>query len=243
MSRTYDDGQLAAAVAAAHSWRGVLRDLGLPESSAGALRRARRRAVETGLDYSHFTGQRRWTEAQLAHAISTSRSWKQVQSALGLAGGSSTTLLKGHAARLGLDAAHLGALGRPATQGTPRPIAELEYLGRSAPLLAASWFTLQGHAVSWPLEPSRYDLLVAMDDQLARVQVKTTTVRVGDTWKVHLSANRSGRTVYDPDEIDYFFVIDGGFGLYLLPVATVGGFHLIHLSAYAAYRVPGFPTG
>ena len=43
------------------------------------------------------------------------------------------------------------------------------------------------------------------------------------------------RATYDPDEIDYFFVIDGDFSYYLIPVAAVGGLMAIRLSAYLQY--------
>lgn len=52
-----------------------------------------------------------------------------------------------------------------------------------------------------------------------------------------LSNSRKARVTYDPDEIDYFFVIDGDLDYYLIPVAVVGGLHAIHLSAYCGYRV------
>ncbi len=71
----------------------------------------------------------------------------------------------------------------------------------------------------------------------SRIQVKTTQVRVGTTWKVYLSSTRKGRTLYDPREIDFFFAIDGDLDCYLLPVAAVAGLHAIHLAAYSAYRL------
>ena len=74
---------------------------------------------------------------------------------------------------------------------------------------------------------------------MSRIQVKTTTVRVGETFTVWLSKSRKARVTYDSDEIDYFFVIDGCLRYYLLPVAVVGGLHQIHLSAYSGYRVDG----
>gem|GEM_PF-3952323 len=92
-----------------------------------------------------------------------------------------------------------------------------------------------------------YDLLVATDSGIRRVQVKTTTVRVGETWKVYLSTARGERKTYAPDEIDEFFVIDGDLAYYRIPVATVGGLHAIHLGAYAQFRQPqamnGVPEG
>src|SRR5205809_171800 len=95
--RSYDDAALAAAVADSRSWRGVLRALGLQATSAGALRSARRHADRMGLDYSHFTGQRRWNDAALVSAVADSRSWSQVARTLGLEGGSSHPVLRGHA--------------------------------------------------------------------------------------------------------------------------------------------------
>jgi hypothetical protein len=62
-------------------------------------------------------------------------------------------------------------------------------------------------------------------------------VRTGPTWTVWLSTTSHGRTTYDPDEIDAFFVIDGDLSFYLLPVARVGGLHAIRLSAWADFRV------
>lgn len=105
-------------------------------------------------------------------------------------------------------------------------------------MLAAAWFTLCGHDVSWPLEPCRYDLLVIVDDRTVKIQVKTASVRAGKTWEVWLSNSGTARRIYDPEEIDYFFVIDSDLNYYLIPVAVVGGFHSIHLSAYGQYRLP-----
>lgn len=114
---------------------------------------------------------------------------------------------------------------------------DLTRLRRAAPLAAASWFMLCGHDVSWPLEPCRYDLLVELDGGVRRVQVKSTTVRTGTSWTVWLSTTRHGRTTYDVDEVDYFFVVDGDLGYYLIPSRVVGGLHAIQLSAYDDYRV------
>ena len=109
--------------------------------------------------------------------------------------------------------------------------------------MAAAWFELCGHQVSWPLEPSRYDLLVWIDDSAQRIQVKTTRSKQGASWSAWISnTGRRARSTYDPDEIDYFFVIDGDFNFYLIPVAAVGGLTVIQLSAYVDYLVPREPT-
>ena len=102
-------------------------------------------------------------------------------------------------------------------------------------MLAASWFAMCGIAVSWPIEPARYDLLADMPGGLRRVQVKTTTVRVGDTWKVYLATSTGGRRVYEPVEIDLFFIVDGALNTYLIPLEAVRDLQAIHLSRYAKF--------
>jgi hypothetical protein len=235
--RRYSDQQLVEAIRDSHSWRGVLRALELSATSAAAMRSVRVHADRLGLDYSHFTGQRRWTDKQLEAAIASATSWTQVAQTLGLAGGSSTSTIRGHAVRLGLDTAHLASPRTP-----DRPVALMRpqqvNLARAGSLMAAAWFELCGHSVSWPLEPCRYDLLVWIGMTAVRVQVKTTTAKQGTSWTVWISNTGKRRTTYDPDEIDQFFVIDGDYEYYLIPSAAVGGLTAIHLSAYRGYRLP-----
>jgi hypothetical protein len=235
--RRYSDAQLTEAIRTSHSWRGVLRALGLSATSAAAMRSVRGHADRLGLDCSHFTGQRRWTDQQLVAAIASATTWTQVADALGLAGGSSTTTLRGHAVRLGLDTAHLVPPTKPppaVEMMRPQPV----NLAKAGPLIAAAWFELCGHSVSWPLEPCRFDLLVWIGTKAERIQVKTTTVKQGMSWTVWISNTGRERRTYDPDEIDHFFVIDGDFDYYLIPVAAVGGLTAIQLSAYRRYRLP-----
>lgn len=235
--RHYSDTQLTDAVLSSRSWRGVLRALGLAGTSAAAMRSARAHADRLELDYSHFTGQRRWTDQELAAAIKSATTWTQVTEALGLVGGSSTTTIRGHAVRLGLDTAHL-APSRKSHRSELDMRPKLPHLARAGSLMAAAWFELCGYHVSWPLEPCRYDLLVWMGDTAERIQVKTTTVKQGASWTVWISNSGKTRSTYDPDEIDRFFVIDGDFNFYLIPVAAVGGLTAIQLSAYVEYVVP-----
>jgi hypothetical protein len=199
------------------------------------MRSVRAHADRLGADYSHFKGQRRWTETELRAAIEAARTWSEAVELLGIHDRSPASALKGHAARLGIDTKHLIGQSDSARDREIRP--DIAHLDRAGSLLAASWFTLSGHEVSWPLEPSRYDLLVCTDPGIRRVQVKTTTVRVGDTWKVYLSTSHRERRTYDPDEIDDFFIIDGELVCYLIPVAAVGGLHAIHLRGYAQYQL------
>ena len=200
------------------------------------MRSVRTHADRLGLDYSHFTGQRRWTDQQLAAAIASATSWAQVAEKLGLAGGSSTTTIRGHAARLGLDSTHLAPPRKPQTPIDLRP--QRANLARAGSLMAAAWFELCGCSVSWPLKPCRYDLLVWTGAAAQRIQVKTTTVKQGGSWTAWISNSGRARATYGPDEIDYFFVIDGDFGYYLIPVAAVGGLTAISLAAYLQYRLP-----
>lgn len=162
--------------------------------------------------------------------------WSDVVRALGLQDETSKVTLRGHAVRLGIEVSHL----EPVSRGPERPQVlanpARQNLKRSGNLIAAAWFTLCGHEVSWPLEPARYDLLVTMGE-IRRVHVKTTTVRAGQSWTVWLSTTGNVRKTYDIDEIDYFFVIDGDVSMYLIPTSAVGGLHAITLSGYERYRL------
>lgn len=228
------DDELSAAIAASTSWRGTLRELGLVATSSATIKSIRARAEGLGLDYTHFRGQRRWTDAQLREAIGESRTWDEVVEKLPLVDTSDIALIKGHTSRLGIETSHLTARGQDDIETVLLPGAE--HLDRAGPLLAAAWFTLCGCDVSWPLEPSRYDLLVSSASGIRRVQVKTTRTRAAGTWKVYLSTSRRARRTYDPDEIDDFFIIDGDLEYYLIPVSDVGGFHALHLRGYERYR-------
>jgi hypothetical protein len=109
--RTWSDSQLVSAVAASRSWRGVMRELGLCVTSAGSIRVVKRHVVRLGLDTSHFTGQRRWSDAQLKRAVTNSYSWPELLLELGLSPASTDerTRINAHAVRLGLDLSHLQA--------------------------------------------------------------------------------------------------------------------------------------
>ncbi|GAB6858406.1 group I intron-associated PD-(D/E)XK endonuclease [Microbacterium xylanilyticum] len=234
----YTDQQLRDAIEASVSWRGALRHLGLRATSAAAIRSVRARADRIGIGYEHFDRQRGWGEDEFRVALARAASWDDVVAELGqgtLLGDAPS--LRAHAARLGIDVSHLD--GMPEPFGPNRELVpDLANLSRSGPLLAAAWFTLCGKEVSWPLEPARYDLAVRGDEGFRRVQVKTTTVRVGNSWKVYLSTTGRRRRTYGLDEIDDFFVVDGDLDFYVLPIEKVGGLQAVHLGAYSGYRVP-----
>ena len=236
---------MRAAMAVERSWRGTARALGLHGSSAGTLRALKRRALELQLDTSHFTRQRRWSEAHLRDAVQTGTSWSDVLHGLGLTDNAEARVrVKGHAIRLGLDVSHL----------TRRPIecdAELAdlspdvtLLSRGAEQFASAWFTVRGATVAKPEHPVAYDLLVTFGGRHQRVQVKTTTWR-GEhgTWAVNISRRpyvldkSASRQPYDPDKLDQFFIIDGDLSIYLIPTRIVAGKTTINVGAYRAYRV------
>lgn len=243
-SRTWTDAQLTDAVKAASSWRGVMRELGLIATSAGAIRIVRRHAVRLGLDTSHFRGKRRWSDDQLRCAVANGKSWDEVLGSLGLStnSGNARTFLKSHAIRLGLDFRHLAACAP--TEPDPCPLkTDLKHLREAGPSIAAAWFTLCGCSVLFPIEPAVYDLAVSMSDGIYRVQVKTTTSG-GDTgWQVtvgrrpHSAGNRALRVPYDPEVIDYFFIVDGDLNIYLIPSRVIAGRVGILLRAYTNYIV------
>lgn len=221
--------------------------------SAGAVRIVQRRAAELGLDCSHFRGKRRWSDEQLKQAVYDSRSWPDLLVQLGLSpdGGKLKPHIQSHAVRLGLDTGHLDRLGHDRRQPAEpaSQISELKpqfkFWRVAAGTLAATWFMIRGCAVSFPVEPTVYDLLADTPQGLMRIQVKTTThtdknngwiVGIGHHPDTH--AKKQGRLLaYSPDEIDLFFIIDGDMTMYLIPSRAVAGRVTILLRAYKKYIV------
>lgn len=240
----WSDTELKDAVATAANWRDVLRALGLRADSAGAVRIMKRHVVRLGLDTSHFRGKRSWSDAQLRHAVIDSQSWDEVLTMLGLTpgNGDGRIRIKAHAIRLGLDLAHLKSpiVNDP---GAAEVKPDLRHLRDAAASIAASWFSLCGFNVAFPLEPAVYDLLVSTPEGIRRVQVKTTTCFSKDGWTVPVSrrpysiGNRERRVPYDPELIDWFFIIDGDLNIYLIPSRVIAGRIAILLHTYTKYVV------
>ena len=248
-SRTWSDQQLTHAIKVSTSWRGVIRELGLAGTSAGAIRTVRRHATRLQLDVSHFRGKRSWSDSQLKKAVAESHSWDEVVEALGLstASGNARTHVKGHVIRLGIDVGHLGS--REAVLQPPLRIApDLAHLREAGPSIAAAWFAMRGCGVLFPIEPAIYDLAVSMPEGLRRVQVKTTTSRNSGGWQVGIgrhphSLEKGGpRLPYDPDALDYFFIVDGDLALHLIPSQVIAGRVGLGLRTYKRYIV-GNATG
>ena len=186
-----------------------MRELGLCVTSAGSIQVVKRQAVRLGLGTSHFTGQRRWSDAQLKRAITNAYSWHEVFTELGLLGsGDDRTRVKAHAVRLGLDLSQVDGLG-PSAAVQPVFKPDVKYLRAAGTAIAAMWFLLCGYNASIPIEPTTYDLLVSMPDGIKRVQVKTTTYNKSG-WAVSVGRrpystdNRGPLIPYDPDSLDLF---------------------------------------
>jgi hypothetical protein len=133
---------------------------------------------------------------------------------------------------------------------------ELEETSRRAPLkpalpnlrqaatsLAASWLALCGCTPAIPIEPTVYDLLVSTPDGIKRVQVKTTTYNGKTGWQVGVGrrpysiGNRERQVPYDPELIDWFFIVDGDLAIYLIPSRVIAGRINLLLRAYSKYIV------
>jgi len=219
-----------------------MRELGLCATSAGAIRIVKCHAARLGLDASHFTGQRRWSDAQLRRAVAGSYSWRELLAELGLEGRSADerTRVKAHAMRLGLDLSRLQAPA--ASDVTPGLKPGIKRLRDAGAAIAATWFLLCGCNASIPMEPTLYDLLVSMPDGVKRVQVKTTTFNKNG-WQVQVGrrpysvGNRGLLVPYDPDELDFFFILDGDLTMYLIPSRVIAGRVGIILSNYSRYIV------
>jgi PD-(D/E)XK endonuclease len=109
--------------------------------------------------------------------------------------------------------------------------------------VAAAWFALRGCAVSFPAEPTVYDLLADTPQGIMRVQVKSTTSVRKDGWQVGVGhhpdthSKKGYLLAYSPDEIDLFFIIDGDMTIYLIPSRAIAGRVVIVLRTYRKYIV------
>ena len=246
---------LAEAVRASRSWRGVLRALCLPESSSRLGRLVRARCDELCVDYSHFDRHRSWTDADLSRLVPEATSWAELMTSLRCSTDSRSgrITVRNHCARLGLDLAHLPDAAEAVGTEDRRGIGQIrpENLRRAGAMLVSAVLTMQGYQVSWPLEPALYDLVVDAGDRgHLRVQVKTTTRWRSGTWLCEMGrhtycAGASGkrRERYDVREIDYFAVVDGNMSVYLIPSAVVGGRLGISLRRYRRFLVAAGPLG
>lgn len=241
-SRTWTDEELRKVVPECTSWRAVCRALGLRASSSAPL--LRQRARQLGLDTSHFTGNRRWVDKDLARIVAGSSTWNELLEELGYAvfSGTARQTIRAHAARLDIDLSHLATVDRGVTPFEGALPVDMERLRDAAPSLAKFWFAMRRWSPSEPSEPRQYDLVVESPQGFKRVQVKSTTAFHAKerSWRVSIcrrTENKKRRQPYGPDEVDLFFVIDGALDIYLIPLSVVGGRVLLSLKAYTEFRV------
>lgn len=244
-SDQWSEFDLRRAIDNERSWRGVARALGRSPTSAGAIRTIRRHAERLGIDSSHFTGQRRWSDQDLRKAVESASSWTEVASQLGSSSGEAVASMKGHASRLGLEVPHLEKDSR---RPLPEPLRtarmDPKRLRYAAEHIAAAWFVLQGYSLARPIEPVVYDLIVDFPDGLRRVQVKSTTCRDRRLrWQVTVG-HRPGRldrtatqTCYEPATFDFFFIVTLSGDLYLIPYREIAGRTTIIVDAYQSFCV------
>ncbi|WP_350275952.1 group I intron-associated PD-(D/E)XK endonuclease [Kribbella sp. HUAS MG21] len=244
--RSWTDEQLIAAVAASRSWRGVARALGLKGTSSATISSLKRHTTRLNLTTTHFSGRRRWSDADLSAAVRNSASWTDVLAALGVAGTSESQVrVRADALRLGLEVTHLAA---PAAPSLSDQVRASEYqptsLRAAGTSLAMAWFTLRGYGVALPVEPQVYDLLVTAQTGVLRVQVKTCSSTTSDAhWLVTVGRrpyrleSSAGRVPYDPDLIDLFFIVLGDGRIYLVPASAIAGRVGINADTYPQYLV------
>lgn len=240
---TWTDAQLSDAVRASACWRDVIRALGITTNSEGVNRRVKRDVARLGLDVSHFKATRTWDDAQLRRAVAEATCWDDVYAGLGLRTPTKGTRvrLQGHAIRLGLNLSHLES--RAAQSALPSQWrVDPVRLREAAVPLAAAWFTMRDCSVAFPIEQAVYDLLVHSPGGISRVQVKSTMttgpkaqVNVGR--RPYTAGNLGPRLPYDPKVIDYFFIVDGDWNIYLLPSQVIAGRVGLMLRTYQKYIV------
>ena len=88
--------------------------------------------------------------------------------------------------------------------------------------MAIGYFGSQGYTVSIPLNDTQdYDLIVEINGELKKVQVKATNQKVGEAYKVPLrsisgTTKKVYKTVKETD-IDLLFCLCGDGTMYLIP--------------------------
>jgi hypothetical protein len=237
------DDEIRRAVAVARSWHGAGRALGLKSVNGGAMRTLKKRVADLGVDTSHFTHQRTWSDEQLRVAVASSTTWTGVLRQVGISERCRESA-KRHAIRLALDTTHLD----PPCWDIPPEIDNLlptrSMLSKAGESVAAAWFALRGIPTAVPNQPAAYDLLASFPDGVRRIQVKTTTHRGKQgSWKLgvgrrpYVMDKTASRTSYEPGELDYFFIIDGDGVVYLIPAEVLVGKVGINIGPYRQFAM------
>jgi len=247
MKLEYVEEDLRAAVAASTSWREVMRALGFRTTNGYTARRIKSEAEQAGMDTTHFQprGPRSTvTDTSLKAALADAHGWTDVFDALGLAYSTGNKdRARKRADMLGVPTDHLDAPAKPCIGEVPFDAEPThEALRAAGSALAAGWFAARGYAVSLPVEPRPYDLVVEASSALHRVQVKTATGKDSSgeyICRIARVPRRDGRKVaYTSEEIDFFFVVDGDFRCYIVPFREVATQTTVTVSTIRHRQVP-----
>lgn len=92
---------------------------------------------------------------------------------------------------------------------------------------AIAWFAANGYTVSIPLTDSQdYDLIVD-NGSIFRVQIKTTSYKLGNAFKIWTTVkggNRSYNTIkkFDSTKVELLFIVTDDDIQYLIPTCVIG---------------------
>ena len=244
----YTEADLRQAVEQSKSWREVMRRLGYATTNGYLAARLRDQAIALGLDVSRFPLKHVWTKVELAEAIADSSTWSEVLAKHGIAPhGRNIATVRGKAARYGIDYSHVGRTRDPSLPMPFTARVKHEYLDKASLLIAAAWFASRGYPVSLPTAHRPYDLIVEAEEMLYRVQIKTTARRDHDSGVLICNISRTPRRdnrreVYDPADVDFFFIIDVEGNYYILPIREVAGTGQVSLSTLEHRKVDHWST-
>jgi hypothetical protein len=112
--------------------------------------------------------------------------------------------------------------------------------------VAIAYLTRIGVEVAIPLtDTQRYDLIIVHDQAMERVQVKTTTSKVGNSYVVHLRTIGGNKTqtkarLFDPKDYEWLFVVCGDSTAYMIPAAEITARNSLSLGPrYDHFRLEG----
>lgn len=101
---------------------------------------------------------------------------------------------------------------------------------------AIAYFTLQGWPVAIPLTDSQeYDLIVEIDNELNKIQVKTSDYRVSSgAYEVSLKTSggnrsRNYKTAFDGSKVDYLYIYTGDGVSYFIPTSLLDNKNTINV--------------
>lgn len=100
---------------------------------------------------------------------------------------------------------------------------------------AISWFTSLGYTTCIPLTDSqKYDLVVDIDNELKRIQIKTTYYKRDGKYEVMIKTcggnkNNNSMHTFDNTASDYLFILTESGAKYLIPTSQITAKHGIVL--------------